>query len=44
MMGNRSSSRKWKTKGQYIVWVEKEEDGSFVVYSTNSIFWRDFYK
>lgn len=33
-----------KTIGEYIIWVEKEDDGSVSVYSTNSIFWRDFFK
>ncbi len=35
---------KKKTKGQYIIWIEKNEDGSLDVYSTDSIFWRDFYR
>ena len=30
---------KWKPKGEYVVWVEKEEKGA-TVYSTNSVFWR----
>ena len=25
-------------KGQYIIWVEKEENGQYSVYSTNSVF------
>jgi DNA-directed RNA polymerase subunit RPC12/RpoP len=29
----------WKPKGEFIIW---EEDGE--VWSTNSIFWRDFFK
>lgn len=33
---------KWKPKGEYVVWVEKEEKG-VTVYSTNSVFWRDFF-
>jgi len=45
MRGNGSKRRKgWQPKGQYIIWVEKEDNGKFSVYSTNSIFWRDFFK
>jgi Tol biopolymer transport system component len=44
MMGKRSFSKKWKPKGQYIIFSEKEDDGSISVYSTDSVFWRDFFK
>lgn len=32
-----------RTKGRYIVWVEDNGDGSVIVYSTDSPFWRDFF-
>ncbi len=32
------------TKNQYIIWVEKEGKGNYTVYSTNSVFWRDFFR
>ena len=35
--------KKFTPKGQYIIWIEKEKEG-FSVYSTNSVFWRDFFK
>ena len=35
-------NHKFKTKGNYIIWIEKEKDGC-TVYSTDSIFWRDFF-
>lgn len=45
MMGNPSSPRtQFKPKGEYIIWVEKEGRGNYTVYSTNSVFWRDFFK
>lgn len=31
-------------EGEYIICVEKNEDKSLAVYSTDSIFWRDFFK
>ena len=43
MMPNQRN-QKFRPKGQYIILVEKNEDRSIDVYSTDSIFWRDFYK
>ena len=31
-------------KGQYTVWIEKEGRGNYIVYSTDSVFWRDFFR
>jgi hypothetical protein len=44
MMGNRFRPKKWKPKDEFIICVEEEDDGSISVYSTNSVFWRDFFK
>ena len=30
-------------KGKYIVWTEKDEDGTIHIYSTDSKFWKDFF-
>lgn len=30
-----------KTKGKYIIYIEEDDD---IVYSTDSIFWRDFFR
>ena len=30
-------------KGDYIVWIEYNDDCTADVYSTDSIFWRDFF-
>ena len=41
---------KWKVmvvmriQGKYLIWIEEEDDGTQTVYSTDSIFWRDFFK
>ena len=34
---------KWKPKGEFVVWVEKEDHG-YSIYSTDSVFWRNFYR
>ncbi len=41
---NRKNRNQWRPKGQYVVWVEENKDGSLDVYSTDSIFWRDFFR
>lgn len=41
---NPRNQRNFRPKGQYVICVEKEDDGTLSVYSTNSIFWRDFFK
>lgn len=41
---NQRNQRNFKPKGQYLIWIEKNEDGTLDVYSTNSIFWRDFFR
>jgi hypothetical protein len=43
-MGVTVHKEKWKAKGQYIICVEEEDNGKLSVYSTDSIFWRDFFK
>jgi len=51
---SKDSSKFWKEwlkdfnpdispKGDYIVWVEPNNDGTVDVFSTNSPFWRDFF-
>ena len=30
-------------KGKYLIWIEEEDDGTFFTYSTDNIFWRDFF-
>ena len=30
-------------KGKYLIWVEDNNDGTLDVYSTDNIFWRDFF-
>ena len=35
--------KEFKPKGTYIVHVEKEDDGTATIYSTDSPFWRDFF-
>ena len=40
----KNRNQKWQPKGKYVIWVEKNEDGSLEVYSTDSVFWRDFFK
>ena len=30
-------------RGQYLIWVEDNEDESCELYSTDSVFWRDFF-
>ena len=39
MMGNH-----FTPKGKYIVWIEDNENGTSTVYSTNHIFWYNFYR
>jgi len=39
MMGNRFTPR-----GKYVILVEKEENGAYSIYSTDSPFWRDFFR
>lgn len=34
---------KFKPKGQYILWIEQNENGSVEVISTNSTFWKNFF-
>jgi len=31
-------------KGEYLVWIEHNDDGTSDVYSTDSVFWRDFFQ
>lgn len=34
----------WVTPiGRYVIWGEKEDKGLYSVYSTDNIFWRDFF-
>lgn len=36
--------KKKRYKGEYVIWVEENDDGSRDVYSTDSIFWREFFR
>jgi len=38
-----TNKKKWQTKGQYIIYAEKENNSSYTVYSTNSPFWFWFF-
>ena len=40
---NNRNVRNFKPKGKYIICVEKNDDGSMDIWSTDSIFWRDFF-
>lgn len=30
-------------RGKYLIWIEKEDDNTISYYSTNSIFWKNFF-
>jgi len=40
----KNRNQKWRPKGDYVICVEENPDGSLEVWSTNSPFWRDFFK
>ncbi len=30
-------------RGHYLIWVEEEDDGTISLYSTDSLFWKNFF-
>jgi hypothetical protein len=38
-----SNSNVFVPKGEYIVWVEYNDDNTKTVYSTDSVFWANFF-
>ena len=35
--------KSFKPKGEYLIWVETNDDGTKDVYSTDSVFWKNFF-
>jgi hypothetical protein len=35
--------KSFQSKGDYIIWVEYNDDGTKDVYSTDSVFWANFF-
>jgi len=42
-MAKEKVEKPFNPKGKYVVWIEDEGDGTKTVYSTDSVFWRDFF-
>jgi len=40
---NNNDITSFKPKGEYIIWVEYNDDGTIDVYSTDSVFWANFF-